>query len=169
MALADRILVMNLGEIMQVGTPDEIYNKPRNMFVADFIGEPPFNFLNVNLAARNGGWALVTEDQSCEVAVPADMRAKIGEREDDRLVLGFRPMFATPSLEPKPTCNLKGKVWVFENLGEKGMLTMEIAGSLVRIVTAPGFGGEIGDPAWLELDVNNMHAFDPTTQLNLTL
>ena len=78
-------------------------------------------------------------------------------------------MYATPSLVETAACNLKGTVWVFENLGEKGMLTMDIAGSLVRIVTAPDFGGDLGAPVWLELDVNNMHAFDPTTQLNLTL
>ena len=169
MALADRILVMNLGEIQQVGTPDEIYHHPRNMFVADFIGEPPFNFIEAELSAVDGGWAFKTADGSCEIPIPATMRAKIGERSDAHLVVGIRPRYISPSLVETAECNAKGSVYVFENLGERGILTVDVAGNVLRIVTAPDFGGRIGDPVWLALDMEHTHVFDPATTLNLTV
>src|ERR1700730_10567781 len=54
MAMADRIAVMNQGRVEQIGTPQEIYDRPRTMFVADFIGAPPMSFLGVQTALRRG-------------------------------------------------------------------------------------------------------------------
>ena len=61
MTLADRIAVMKGGNIMQLGTPDEIYNKPKNLYVADFIGSPSMNFIEGHLEAgvfKKGGVSL---------------------------------------------------------------------------------------------------------------
>src|SRR5246127_2105781 len=55
MAMADRIAIMNQGRVEQIGTPQEIYDRPKTMFVADFIGAPPMSFLNVHTALRQGG------------------------------------------------------------------------------------------------------------------
>ena len=49
LALADRIAVLNLGVLQQIGTPEEIYDYPENLFVADFVGEPPMNFIKATL------------------------------------------------------------------------------------------------------------------------
>jgi multiple sugar transport system ATP-binding protein len=59
LTLADRIVVMNDGIIQQVGTPDEIYERPRNTFVASFLGNPPINYLPGVIERSDGGLASV--------------------------------------------------------------------------------------------------------------
>ena len=80
MTLADRIAVMKDGKIMQLGTPDEIYNRPQNLYVADFIGAPAMNFLDADLA---GG----------VVTFGANMMAMpdLAGVSDRRVVMGIRP------------------------------------------------------------------------------
>src|SRR6516165_7185933 len=68
MAMADRIAIMNQGRIEQIGTPQEIYDRPKTMFVADFIGSPPMNFLPFEAALQPGDRAIEVRDVS--VAVP---------------------------------------------------------------------------------------------------
>ena len=54
MAMADRIAIMNQGRVEQIGTPQEIYDRPDTMFVADFIGAPPMSFIDVQTSLRRG-------------------------------------------------------------------------------------------------------------------
>src|SRR5689334_22945704 len=85
MAMADKIAVMNHGVIEQLGTPEEIYDRPATMFVADFIGSPPMNFLSFNQALKRGDRA--TRLNGISVAVP-EVHEDLSERP---LTLGVRP------------------------------------------------------------------------------
>src|SRR6201995_4746462 len=67
MAMADRIAIMNGGRIEQIGTPQEIYDRPRTMFVADFIGAPPMSFLKLQTALRRGDRVLTVDGASIEM------------------------------------------------------------------------------------------------------
>ena len=58
LSMADKVVVMNLGEIQQIGTPDELYQQPTNLFVAGFIGEPPMNFLPCSYIEEGGSFYL---------------------------------------------------------------------------------------------------------------
>jgi ABC-type sugar transport system ATPase subunit len=165
-ALSDRIAVMNFGEIQQVGTPEEIYQDPENMFVAGFIGEPPFNFLDVEVVAREGELGFQVEDEYV-VPVPGYLKEAVGSRGQEKLTVGIRPMYIRPSLVEEPGSHIRGAVYVFENLGERGILTAEVDGTLLRIVTVPDFGGDPGDPVWLDLDTSRIRVFDPDTERNV--
>ena len=85
MAMADKIAVMNSGLVEQVGTPKDIYDKPVSLFVADFIGSPPMNFLHFRGALRSGAEAVQLGDAS--IAVPRVLE----DRPESQLVLGVRP------------------------------------------------------------------------------
>src|SRR3979490_2113513 len=85
MSMADRIAVMNAGRIEQIGSPQEIYDRPANMFVADFVGSPPMSFLGVETALRRG-------DRSINIdGVPVEMPEVFEDRAEGRFALGARP------------------------------------------------------------------------------
>jgi multiple sugar transport system ATP-binding protein len=87
MTMADRIVIMNRGEICQVGTPLEVYSKPANRFVASFIGTPPMNFFTGRLEAGTAGPVVVLEG-GLRLPIPRqDLAAHYG----NAVVLGVRP------------------------------------------------------------------------------
>src|ERR1700754_2229299 len=85
MAMADTIAVMNAGRVEQIGTPQEIYDRPKTMFVADFIGAPPMSFLDVRTALRRGD-RVVTID-----GVAVEMPELFEDRAEGKFALGVRP------------------------------------------------------------------------------
>jgi ABC-type sugar transport system ATPase subunit len=167
MALADRISVMNLGEVQQTGTPNEIYHHPHNLFVADFIGEPPFNFFDCSVVSDGGQLAFRTQVGNHRILVPNTIKERMGDSLDRVLRVGVRPMYITPSLVEQEDSQIHGTVYVFEGLGEEGVLTVDVDGSLIRILTEPDFEGKPGDRVWLNVDSSRIQVFDPKTTNNV--
>ncbi|MEM6987084.1 MAG: sn-glycerol-3-phosphate ABC transporter ATP-binding protein UgpC, partial [Pseudomonadota bacterium] len=89
MTLADRIVVMHGGHIQQQGTPEELFKRPANRFVAGFLGMPPMNFLSGEL--HDEGGALIVVGDGFRVALPGDLASRCKERQDKGVVLGIRP------------------------------------------------------------------------------
>ena len=87
LTLADRIVVMKDGVIQQIGTPDEIYERPRNMFVASFLGNPPINYLEGAMETEGG--TPVFRRGDLRIALPAGTVPPPGGARD--IVLGIRP------------------------------------------------------------------------------
>jgi multiple sugar transport system ATP-binding protein len=85
MTLADRIVVMKAGYVMQVGSPYDLYFNPENVFVAGFIGEPPMNFIRGTVR----GGAIPFGDNSLDLSLK--MGSRVGEYEGKEIILGFRP------------------------------------------------------------------------------
>ncbi|OQB28050.1 MAG: Trehalose import ATP-binding protein SugC [Chloroflexi bacterium ADurb.Bin180] len=169
LALADRVMIMNAGEIQQVGTPDEVYDRPANLFVADFVGEPPFNLLDCRLVKEDGVSRFRLDKGGFSLRVPDRLLPLLADHGDQVLKLGIRPMYIVPRLTQPEERTVAGKVYVFENLGEEGVLTVDVAGDLVRVTTTPDFRGKSGDPVWLDMDTSRVHVFDPVTTRNITL
>jgi len=167
LAMGDRIMVMNFGEIQQVGTPDEVYNRPRNLFVADFIGEPPFNFFDGRLTAEGDRLIFNAADDTFKVALPDRVREKLATAVDQDLKIGIRPMYITTSLVADENSHIKGTIYVFEDLGEYGVLTVAVGNELVRVLIDPYFKGRTSDAVWLTLDTSMVQVFDAKSSLNL--
>jgi len=91
MTLADRVVVMNDGYMQQIGTPLEIYDYPRNLFVAGFLGTPSMNFAKGRLEARNGAVRFVMAGGAAEVALPAPLRDRVAPYAGKDVTLGVRP------------------------------------------------------------------------------
>src|SRR6516164_3819884 len=118
MAMADRIAIMNQGRIEQIGTPQEIYDRPKTMFVADFIGAPPMSFLRVDTALRRGDRVIRID------GAPVEMPELFEDRAESKFALGVRPenvSFADHS-------QLRGRVIGAEYLGTTQIVTVTTAG-----------------------------------------
>ena len=115
MAMADKIAVMNRGVIEQFATPQKIYDRPVSMFVADFIGSPPMNFLSLRAGLSKGTKSL--RIKGATVAVP-EIHEDLVERE---LALGIRP----EHVRFDDTSAFRGSVFGAEYLGTTQIVTVE--------------------------------------------
>ncbi|MEZ5667354.1 MAG: ABC transporter ATP-binding protein [Alphaproteobacteria bacterium] len=157
MTMGDRIAVMNLGRLQQIGSPDEIYNAPRNMFVAGFIGSPPMNFLNGTVEPRDGKPVFVSDGFAAPL--PARLGASSSLRPGNAYALGVRPQHMTVAGATPGT--LAGAVFALEHLGKESILIAEHReGERLRAIVAPEFRARIGDRIALEPDLERAFLFD---------
>jgi sn-glycerol 3-phosphate transport system ATP-binding protein/multiple sugar transport system ATP-binding protein len=157
MTLADRIVIMNEGRIAQIGTPSEVYARPENLFVADFIGSPAMNLIEI---APNAG------PEPFDLPAVGLARAPV--------VIGVRPerlhLAAPGQAAGAEAWSLPGRITLVELLGAEGLVTVEIGRRgeepvelIVRMPAEalPDDGHET--LVWAALD--DLHFFDPTTGL----
>jgi len=131
MALSDEIIILNDGQIEQQGTPDEIYDEPANVFVAEFIGSPRINLIEATLE----GTTLSIDDTDVEIEIPSASVPKA--READRAVyLGVRPSRLKLSPESNDDC-LQGTVTLLEKLGQEDVAFLDCPalGQDIRVET----------------------------------
>jgi multiple sugar transport system ATP-binding protein len=142
--MADRMAVMESGRIRQVGTPSDIFHRPANVFVANFIGSTPMNLLPARVAGTAAGLHLLLGD----VRLPVPVMAAGLLHEDDEVLLGSRPEYTDLSVDQRPD-SLPGTVAVVENLGAAALVSVEIGGLMVQAVVPEGEEPRVGAPAWL--------------------
>ena len=163
MTMADRIVVMSMGKVQQIGTPAEVYDRPKNEFVAGFIGSPAMNFFNVHL--KDGH---IADGKGLDLEVP-EGRLKILEDQgynDKDLVLGVRPedIHAEEAfIETFPNATAKTTVVVSELLGAESMLYARVDQTeFVARVDARDYH-KPGDTVEMAFDLNKAHFFDKET------
>ncbi|MFN6525612.1 ABC transporter ATP-binding protein [Nostoc sp. ChiSLP03a] len=167
MTMGDRIAIMSEGKIQQVASPLELYNRPANLFVAEFIGSPPMNFIPVEFHAPQ----LITHSQ-LRFTLPEVWGKALQKYDGKTLILGIRPEHLNLSMPA--TKNLPVQVDLVENLGNDSFLAVKIAepGSQ-RATTAKSLQVRIppdrfvkaGEQLWLSLTPEKIHFFDPETEL----
>ena len=192
MTLGDRVAVMRAGVIQQVGAPEELYQRPRNLFVAGFIGSPAMNFLPGTLADGRLRTALG------DVELPADVDAKVRRAGAGRdLIVGIRPEhFEDAALVDGHRAEgrtFSAVVDVLESLGADKYAYFRLQGArataqeLEELAAdagtgdAPGGGGQVvarldpasqareGQPLRLWFDPGKLHLFNPANGAHLTL
>ena len=144
LAMADRMAVMESGRIRQVGTPSDIFHRPANVFVANFIGSTPMNLLPARVASTAAGLHLVLGD----VRLPVPAMAAGLLHDDQEVLLGSRPEYTDLSTEQRVD-SLPGTVAVVENLGAAALVSVEIGDLMVQAVVPEGDEPRAGKPAWL--------------------
>ncbi len=167
LSLADRVAVMKDGVIQQVGTPDEIYDAPANLFVADFVGEPAINLLPGSVD-QGAGRGVVRLSPAVSVPVPDGSRSLTPGR---RVIVGVRPEdvrltgSADGGADGEAGADLRGTVVVHEPLPEAGLATIRLEGVDKPLVvqTAPGTRLDRGTIVHLRLDPRRTHFFDAAT------
>ncbi|RLF24103.1 MAG: sugar ABC transporter ATP-binding protein [Thermoprotei archaeon] len=163
MTMADRIAVMNIGRLQQVGTPNELYNKPANLFVAGFIGSPPMNFVEGVLREIEG--KLFFDAKYFKIPLPSDIEEILrGQAPSEEVILGVRPEDMRISLEKVPE-GIRGRIYVLEPLGTRTIVNVELGPELIVKVEGPReVDLRIGQEIWLTLDYNRIHFFDKKTE-----
>ena len=147
MTLADRVVVMDRGVVQQVGTPTEIYDKPANVFVAGFIGNPAMNLIEGHL--RGGSF-------SAENVQIDGFKAP-----DGPVTLGFRAEDA--AVAKSVNKGISAPVYALELLGDATMVTVRIGGELVAVRAAKDYRAKIGDPVKLSVPLKICHLFNAGT------
>ncbi|MDQ5815867.1 MAG: sn-glycerol-3-phosphate ABC transporter ATP-binding protein UgpC [Actinomycetota bacterium] len=129
MTMGDRVAVMRKGELLQVGTPPELFSNPRNLFVAGFIGSPSMNFAMSSVEKSNGGYAIKLGDQSLKVSQKAlEKRPALERYEGKEIILGIRPQdFEDASLSESPEgSRVKAKMDLVERIGTETLVHFQI-------------------------------------------
>jgi len=130
MSLADRIVVMDNGIIVQVGTPDEIYHDCNNLFIADFIGTPPTNFIDVKIVKKENDFFV--EHENFKFKLDAKKYKTVENYIGKEIILGVRPEDMEISGEQKGTLNLAHILT--EPQGNYKVVVCELAGRKIKVV-----------------------------------
>jgi multiple sugar transport system ATP-binding protein len=150
MQMGDKIVVMNHGVVEQFGTPREIYDHPATMFVADFIGSPPMNFLRFEGSFRPGDTGLSLGGVS--VAVP-ELREEVAGRD---LVLGVRP----EHIRLTDTGQYRGRIEAAEYLGTTQIVTIAAPHGTLKARVPSGATARVGETLALEFNAPTLSVFD---------
>jgi len=150
MSMADKIAVMNHGVIEQFGTPQEIYDRPATMFVADFIGSPPMNFLKFDGGIEKGAREIVV--QGAAVAVP-EVREDVAP---GGMALGVRP----EHIRFDDNAKLRGSVYGAEYLGTTQIVAVETADGIIKARVPADLSVRMGDTVGLALNGARLSLFE---------
>lgn len=164
MTMAGRIAVLNQGVLQQVGTPQELYDSPDNVFVAGFIGSPAMNFFEVTVEHPNG---VYLNGASFRVPVPPEKVPTIAHYRDQTITLGIRPEDIHPR-EYLPAglsalATVQAKVDVTEMMGNELFLYLVSGAHQFLARVDPRTKARPGQDVELVFNMANMHAFDPKT------
>ena len=169
MTLGDRIVIMKDGFIQQIGTPQEVFNHPYNLFVAGFIGTPQMNLFDAKLVKRNGKYAVQLDNLTVELSAEKQAKLAANNVAEQDIVLGVRPEHIELSKD-----GIDAKVDVSEMMGSSVHLhvtamdrdvvlvvsTMNMTGAEVAALTA-------GAPVKFNFAGHVCHVFNKETGINL--
>ena len=160
MTMGDRIVVMHEGRIQQVGTPDELYDRPVNLFVASFIGTPPMGFATCRVE-RTGDNIQLSAD-SASLRLPAGSVPDLGEAGE--VVVGVRPENLTLVDEPdgSPAVFL-GKVEVVEMLGAEQLIHFAAGDATMTARVPRGVRVKLDQEVAFSAEPSSLHFFDKAT------
>lgn len=158
MTLADRVVVMSKAEIQQVGSPEQIYNDPNNLFVAGFIGAPAMNL--VSGALKDGVFESSGKTYSVRVA-------GFGNRSQSDVVLGMRAedMQVTASGQGQ----VAGEVFSFELLGDSTTVTIRAGSEFITARAEKNFRARMGEQVGFSVPIARCYLFDGQTQNRMRL
>jgi multiple sugar transport system ATP-binding protein len=163
MSMADRIVIMKDGEVIQVGTPDDVYHRSATIFVADFIGTPPANFMDVELVTQNGSTILVNPNFTMSLSEKAATKLKNhGKRE---FVFGVRP--ENISLVTESEALFSAPCLVSEPQGSHQVVAIELDDKIVKIVADAQPKVLPGEIVHLAFKEETIRYFDKDTGLSI--
>ena len=158
MTLADRVVVMSKAEIQQIGTPEDIYNDPNNLFVAGFIGAPAMNLVRGKL--RNG--VFEAQGDAYQVRVEGFGNASL-----DQAVLGVRA--EDLAVVAPDDAQISGAVFSFELLGDATTVTLKLADQFITAKAGKNFRASMGERSGFAVKTERCYLFDGQTQNRMRL
>jgi len=166
MTMASRIAVINYGVLQQIDTPQNLYDKPNNLFVAGFIGSPAMNFFPAHIRRDNG--KMVVDGKTFAVEIPSERHNTYAPYIDKPVILGIRPediynpQFAPPGILAQP---VEAVVDVTELMGNEIFVYLKSGDHSFIARVDPRSRYTINERTQVVFNMANMHIFDPTTEL----
>jgi len=162
MTMADRIVIMDKGEIQQVGSPREVYTSPKNRFVAGFIGSPSMNFLDAEIKGEQD--ELYLQGQGYKLPVPARLRQQVESSSTTLCIAGLRPEhFYANDNNSGNYASLHLDVSVAEYIGSSQFLAAQLGGQSVTATVDVGPDAEPMSSGEYFFDTNRLYLFDRET------
>ena len=172
MTLGDRIVIMKDGFIQQIGTPQEVFDRPANLFVAGFIGSPQMNFFTVKLVKEGNDVAAVFGDN--KIIIPPSKLAKFADEDyiGKEVYMGIRPENIHDEdvfIQAAPNAVVDCNVEVTELMGSETYLYLSTSGKDENIIARvnPRTTSRAGQKVQIAFDVNHLHFFDKETETTL--
>ncbi|MGD2178357.1 MAG: ABC transporter ATP-binding protein [Anaerolineae bacterium] len=160
-AMGHKLVVMDVGSIQQVGTPEEIYERPVNVFVARFIGVPRMNLITCELKREDG--RLLLAHPAFTLAVPPERAAAVETGvTDESVVLGVRPEDVAVSEGPTPG-SVPAEVYVLEPQSNEVVIDLSIGDIIVKSRSDQnelGFDPQCNQSVHVTFDSDSVHVFD---------
>ncbi|MGA8081925.1 MAG: ABC transporter ATP-binding protein [Candidatus Nitrosopolaris sp.] len=164
-SMADRIAVMNKGLVQQLGTREEVYNVPANIFVADFVGSPSMNFLKCNIIESDNNNNNTIGSNGTQIQFPIK-KLPLKLPFESNIIIGIRPRdILFLNNEDFNGIKVKGKISFTELLGEDSLVEIEIGidESIKVASTDPNLDFTIGKDVTIGMPCNKIHFFEPRT------
>ncbi|MBM3699722.1 MAG: ABC transporter ATP-binding protein [Actinobacteria bacterium] len=169
MSMGDKVVIMNKGDLQQIGTPSEVYHNPENLFVANFIGSPGMNFIECMPVKDEGGnVTLKMTDVNQVIELPDNLQKIIikNNKIDHELILGIRP--EDINLEFKECKNyINAEVYIIETLGSYNIIDVKLGKYTIRVRTLPTVSPDIGTGCCIGLEMNSITLFDKKTEKSI--
>ena len=158
MTMGHRLAVMNEGEVVQLDTPENIYKYPSSRFVAEFIGSPPMNFLNMEINEKNGKKFL--KNDSLELPVPDSIK----NLAENAVIMGFRPN----EIELVSQGGVSGTVTVVESLGAEKLVYLKLEENTISILVPSEEKIKSGENLQFSLRPEALHLFNYSNHSRIT-
>jgi len=171
MSMADRIVVMHQGEIQQIDPPQKIYNQPKNLFVAQFIGSPAMNLLECVLESKSGELVLSLLHTECSFTLSEAITQKMMQKHKlSKIIFGIRPEHVTLSKTPID-CQIETNVHLVEYLGAAKIIDVILGENnqthspvFFKSRVHSSFQVSVGEPVWINFEERAIHIFDQESQ-----
>ncbi len=160
MTMADRIAVMNGGHLQAFDSPDELYSRPKTQFVAGFVGNPPMNFVQVEVSQSNDHF--LAETDSLQLKVGKD-RGEPPASYDGAVVMGIRP----EDIQINDDGDIAGEIFIVEPLGREDLIDVRIGQHSFLLLANTEKKYQSGDQVKLRFDMDQAQFFDPKTEKSL--
>jgi ABC-type sugar transport system ATPase subunit len=167
MTMGDHIAVIKEGILQQVGTPNEIYNMPANVFVGSFVGSPSMNFFQVSVKKCDNNY--IFEHPKFHLELSKKLTEYFGKflEEKKSVIIGLRPQHVT-FLEKPEQGVLKGQIYAIERLGKETRVTVDYGGKdKLKAIMSPLFNKTMGDVVYTLPKVEDLYFFDSEKERKL--
>lgn len=156
MTMADRIAVINKGHLQAFDSPDELYDRPKTLFVAGFVGNPPMNLIDVEVSHSDGEF--VARNGAFSLKVPSS-RGEQAAAFNGKVVMGIRPEDVTIDASG----DTDGEIYVVEPLGREDLIDVRVGENSVHVLSDTAQGHKIGDQVKLKFNMVQAQFFDPNS------
>lgn len=163
-SLGDRIGIINEGNLIQVGTREEVYYTPCNEFVATLVGEPEINMVEGRLFSEKGKYYIETMQKGYLLPLPENsgITKKLVNSGTNEYHIGFRPNNVKYTFEKKDGL-LHGTVYSFESIGNKSVLVAKIDDKFIRMITPNDLKVKLDQDVYVEMPIQKALFFDAQT------
>jgi inositol-phosphate transport system ATP-binding protein len=168
MTMADKIAVMSAGVLQAYDVPEDLYDHPKTLFVAGFVGNPPMNFFEVDIVSEDGVFR--AKSDAIDLVLPSDRVEKAASEAKGKVTMGVRPediYLVDDSAPPAEGRTLAANIEVVEPLGREDLLGVTIHDVDLRVLVDKTKGARVGDTVDLVFDMSKVQFFDPESEQSL--